>query len=112
MSDSLEIRFKEDRALRNASLALVKADLAYLKLDLTAKSIGGRVADRLTEGAVDVFEEATQAADDNKGVLITLIAAVGVWFARNPILSLFNDGLDQSEDIETETIPGEDPQQV
>ena len=112
MSDQFETQLKEDRALRNASLALVKADVAHLKGDLDARGVGGRVADRLAEGAFDVLEEATQAADDNKGVLITLIAAIGVWFARNPILDLFSDDPDQEDEATLEDDAGEDPEQV
>ena len=91
MSSRLERQMLEDRALRNAARALVQADVEHLKADLKGKSIGSRVADRMTEGAVDVFEEAVEVAEDNKGVLATLIAAVVLWFTRNPIMSLFDD---------------------
>jgi len=91
MSSRLERQLLEDRALRDAARALVQADVENLKADLKGKSIGSRVADRMTEGAVDVFEEAVDVAEDNKGVLATLIAAVVLWFARNPIMSLFDD---------------------
>ena len=92
----LERQLREDKALRDAALALVRADLAHLRGDFGAKSIGARFVDRMTEGAVDVFEEAVEVADDHKGVLATLLAAVVLWFARNPILSLFETG-DESE---------------
>lgn len=77
-----------DRELRNGALALVKADIANVKQDLSTKGIKDRVTHRMTDGAVDLFEDATEMADNNRGALAALLAAVGIWFARNPILSL------------------------
>lgn len=80
-------RMLEDRHLRNSARTLVDADIRNLKSDLSRKSIGERTADRVREGALDLYEEAVEVADDNKGALSALLAAVIVWFARNPILS-------------------------
>ena len=91
MGQDPEARMREDRLLRDAALALVKADISHLKADYSAQGIGTRFANRMAEGATEVFEEAVDVADDNKGVLATLIAAVVLWFARNPIMSLFDD---------------------
>ncbi|RXZ66208.1 hypothetical protein [Pelagerythrobacter rhizovicinus] len=99
MSD-LERKMIEGRALRDAALALVKADLAHLRVDLTAKGIGARVMDRVTEGANDVLDEATEVAENNRGVLLTLLAAVVLWLARNPLLSLFDEDDEQDEESE------------
>lgn len=95
----ISIRMREDRALRDASLALVKADIAHLRSNLSGKSLGERFVDRVSEGAVDVFEEAVDVAENHRGVLATLVAAIFVWFARNPIMSLF---------VEEENDEGED----
>ncbi len=92
MSDNLEFQLIEDRMVRNAAKAVLRADIAHIKADLRGKGLGARVGDRVTEGAVDVLEQATALADDNKGVLATLVAAVVIWFARNPILDLFDAG--------------------
>ncbi len=105
MSEELARRMKEDRRLRNAALALVKADVAQLRTELSAKKLGSRVIDRVSEGAVDVFEEAVDVAGSNRAVLGTLIAAILVWFARNPIMELFSD------DANTEPDPGESPEE-
>ncbi len=104
MSRHLERQMTEDRALRNAARTLVQADVDHLKADLKVKGVASRFADRMTEGAVDVFEEAVEVAEDKKGVLATLIAAVVIWFARNPIMSLFDDRDDSEhgEDLNTE----------
>ena len=92
MSRYLEQKLREDRSLRTAALALVKADISHLKNDVGAKGVGARLATRMSDGAKDVLEEATDVADNNRGALAALIAAVVLWFARNPILSLLDDG--------------------
>ena len=86
-----ETRLREDRILRNAALELVKADIDHIKQDYSAKSVGSRLATRMSDGAADVYEEAVETAADNRGVLIALIAAVVLWFARNPILALLSN---------------------
>ena len=78
-------RLREDRQLRNAALALVAADIRNLRADLSFKGIGERAVDRLTEGASEVYDEAIEVAADNKGALAAIVAALLLWFARNPI---------------------------
>lgn len=90
-------QLREDRAMRDAARELVKTDIAYLKGEFGSKSIGARVADRVTDGATDLYEEAAELASDNKGILIALLAAVGLWFARNPLMELFLDPEDDPE---------------
>ena len=91
MSRHLEQQMREDRNLRDAALALVKADISHLKNDVGAKGVASRLATRMSDGAADVFDEAVEVADNNKGALTALIAAVILWFARNPIMELFSD---------------------
>lgn len=107
---SSEARLREDRAIRDAARALVKADLAQLKNTFSGKSLAQRVTDRVSEGAQDVFEEAVEVADNNRGVLATLLAAVVLWFAHNPIMSLLEDeeGLDDDLPDEGEEL-AQDP---
>lgn len=88
MSDPLR-KMIEDRALRDAAMALVKADIAHLRNDLTTKGIGARLMDRVADGANDVLEEAVDVAENHRGVLITLVAAIVLWLSRNPIIALF-----------------------
>ena len=85
----------EDRHLRDAARALVEADLANLRADLSVKSIGERAVDRITEGASVVYEEAMEVAADHKGALAAIVAALLLWFARHPILeALFGENED------------------
>lgn len=100
MSD-LRIRMLEDRHLRNSAKLLVEADIAHIKGNLAERGLGARAADRIAEGASEVYDEAVEVAADNKGALAALVAALVLWFARNPILdALFasDDGADGDDD--------------
>ncbi|MFN6933922.1 MAG: hypothetical protein ACK4NZ_02090 [Tsuneonella sp.] len=91
MSEALERQLREDRALRNAARALFDADIAHLKASLSGKSISSRIVDRIGEGASEVLDEAMEVADNHKGVIATLIAAIVLWFARHPIIDLLTE---------------------
>ena len=93
-------RMLEDRYLRDSARALVEADVEHVKTDLARKGLAARTFDTVKDGAIDLYEDAVDAAEDNKGALAALVAAVVVWFARNPLLDLFGlgEGDDASED--------------
>jgi hypothetical protein len=91
MSAQLEKAMLEDRMLRDAARALVDADVANLKANYAARGIGDRIKSRLEDGAAVVLEEAVAVADDNKGVIATLVAAIGLWFARQPIMDAISE---------------------
>lgn len=80
------LQMLEDRHLRNSARQLVKADIEHLKADLNRRSLPERAVDRIAEGASDVYDEAVEVAADNKGALAAILAALALWFARNPIL--------------------------
>lgn len=97
-------QFEEDRALRDAARKVLDADLAHLKDGLAEQGIAGRVkaqvmgriSNRISEGARDVFDQAKEKASDHRGVLAALIGAIILWFAREPLLQFL--GLDTDED--------------
>jgi len=94
-------KMMEDRRLRDSARALVDADIENLKSDLATRGPGARIADRIAEGASDVYDEALDVARDHKGALAAIGAAGVLWFARNPVLkALF--GEDWVEDNETD----------
>ena len=95
---ALEQRLAEDKALRDAALALFKADLALVRADLDERGVGGRIADRVGESTMDMLDEAVDYAEDNKGKLAAAIAAVIVWFGRGPILAAIGGLLGDDED--------------
>lgn len=104
MSDPLR-KMIEDRALRDAAMALVKADIAHLRNDLTTKGVGARLMDRVAEGANDVLDEAVDVAENHRGVLITLVAALVLWLSRNPIIALLTG--EEPDDDEAEEPEGD-----
>ena len=96
MTDRQQLR--EDRALRDAARALVHADIAHLKRDLKTRGLGDRLFGTMGDGAKDVLEKASEAADNNRGVLAALTGAMVLWFARNPLLDLiFGTAEDEEE---------------
>ncbi|RJX66914.1 hypothetical protein D6858_11205 [Tsuneonella suprasediminis] len=100
MSGSIDDRMFQDRIMRDAAKAVVMTDIANIKADLAARSVGDRVADRISDSALGVFEEAIEVADNNKGALAALLGAIALWFARNPIVALFvgeEDGDNEDE---------------
>ena len=106
MTDRLA-RMLEDKYLRDSARALVEADIELLKTDVSQKTLATRAMERAREGAAELYEEAIDIADDNKGALAALLAAVVLWFARNPILEMLgfvsdHDGADRADDDDAE----------
>ncbi|MFA6219901.1 MAG: hypothetical protein WC692_09015 [Erythrobacter sp.] len=101
--NGLRARMIADRHLRDSARTLVVADVENLKAGYARKGLAERAIDRVREGAVDIYEEAIEVADDNRGALAALVAAIVVWFARNPILSLFGLGEEDEQEQDDET---------
>lgn len=95
------LRMLEDRYLRDSARALVEADVEHLKADFAHKGVAERAFDRIREGAGDLYDEAVDAAEDNKGALAAMIAAILVWLARNPILEMLGlSGDEEGEELD------------
>lgn len=94
----LASQLTEDRALRDAALALFKADLRFIRHDLQQRGIGERVADRLGDSAKEFVDDAVDYAGDHKSVVTAGIAAVILWFARGPILNAIGELFDSEDD--------------
>ena len=101
------LRMLEDRYLRDSARALVEADVEHLKADFAHKGVAERAFDRVREGAGDLYDEAVDAAEDNKGALAALIAAIVVWFARNPIRELLGFATEDHGEADTADAPSE-----
>jgi hypothetical protein len=93
-------RLAEDKALRDAALALFKADLTMVRADLNERGLGPRIADRVGESTMDMLDDAVDYAEDNKGKVAAGIAAVVLWFARGPILDALGRLIGSDEDGE------------
>lgn len=75
------------RAARDAARATFDAQLLRLRGDPAARSIGGRVADRLSSDAHAAFDQALDVATESKGIIAGTIAALTLWFLRHPIIA-------------------------
>lgn len=95
---TLEQRLAEDRALRDAALALFKADLAFIRTDIREKGVGARLADRLGEGTLEIVDDAVDYAEANSGKVAAGAMAVILWFARGPIMDLASKWLGSDGD--------------
>ncbi len=90
----------EDRATRDAALALFKADLAMVRADLAAKGVGARIVSRIGEGAAETLDEVVDYAEDNKGKVAAALAALVLWFARGPIVDWIERLVGDEDDAE------------
>jgi len=100
----LEHDLREDRALRNAAKKLVKADFAFLKGDMAAKGIGGRIADRAKDGAADIAENTADYANENRvkvgtGIAVAALAFAG-WIFRDRLSDAIYDLVHQKGTVE------------
>lgn len=80
--------FKQDRALRDAALAVLVADIEHARVSLSGKAVAARVVGTIGDGAKDAFELAKGHADDNRGFIAALIAVLALWLARVPLLEI------------------------
>ncbi|NCP17856.1 MAG: hypothetical protein GW855_01695 [Erythrobacter sp.] len=73
----------EDRALRDAALALVKGDIAHLRGDIEEKGIVARIASSAALGTADIVEEGVELVEKHKpasyGVGAVLALVLGWW---------------------------------
>lgn len=98
----LSRQLAEDRALRDAALALFKTDLQFIQTDLRQRGLGERMVDRLGEGAKEFLDDAVDYAGSHKSVVTAGLAAVVLWFARGPILRSLEDLAGIEEEPEPE----------
>lgn len=97
---------EEDRLARDAAKAIALADFQRVKADLSARGVGGRIADAVSEEASELSEEVIQLAEENKAVVGGVIAALILWLARGPIGQLLGWDEDEERDSpERETAP-------
>lgn len=82
-----ESRLAEDRALRDAALAVFRTDLKFIREDLASRGLGERVTARLGDATMDMIDDAVDYAEANKGQVAAAIAAAVLWFARAPLLA-------------------------
>ncbi|NIJ60945.1 hypothetical protein [Qipengyuania flava] len=92
------LRMLEDKHLRDSARALVEADVEHIKADFANKGMAKRALFRLRENAGELYDEALDVANSNKGAVAAVFAALVVWFARNPILDMVGLGIEQDDE--------------
>ncbi len=80
-------RLHEARAARDSARAAFDSRLDQVKDDLAARSVGGRIADKLGEEVKAALDQALDVAKESKGIIAGTVAALALWSLRNPIIS-------------------------
>lgn len=91
-------QMRADLALRDRARAAMMHNLEQVKSDWSGSSIKDRTVSSLRSSAGGMLDEATDLASAHKGALAAFVAAIAVWLARHPILSLL--GLGRADDEE------------
>jgi hypothetical protein len=87
---SITEKLKIDRAARDAAKGALGTRLAQVREDLHARSIGGRIADKVTADATDAAIEVADVARSNKPIVAGTVAALIAWIFRHHIARLVN----------------------
>lgn len=103
---ALEKQVLAEKASRNAVRCGFDARLAQVKADVEARSVPGRVADKVGTQAKSAIDEALAVAQENKLVIGGTIAALVVWLFRNTLFDLLLGLLASEADNEGEAEDG------
>jgi hypothetical protein len=87
---SITEKLKIDRAARDVAKDALDTRLAQVREDLHARSIGGRIADKVTADATEAAIEVADVARSNKPVIVGTLAALIAWISRHRIARLAN----------------------
>lgn len=82
-----ELRLEDARDRRDSAKARFDARLGIVRADVEARGVGGRIADKIGEEARDAMEETLAVARESKGIIAGTLAALAIWFLRNPIIA-------------------------
>ena len=95
------------RAARDAAKATWEARLAQVRADVDARGVGGRIADRVSEQAVETLDQAIDIAAQNRGVIAGTVVALALLILRHPIIGWI-DALLGPEQTPEQTVEQED----
>jgi hypothetical protein len=97
-----------DRASRDAAKDALASRLDQVREDLETRSIGGRIADKVTSNAAEAAGEAVDVVRANKSVVAGTVLAIIVWIFRHPLLALFHRTDEETDEEGAEGTSGED----
>lgn len=86
------------RTRRNSVRNDFDTRLMQVRTDLEARGVGGRIADRVSEEARETFDEAVDVAAESKTIIAGTIAALVLWFMRNPIMAMLENLVGTEDD--------------
>lgn len=86
-----EDRLIQDRSLRRSARALFDTRLAQVKVDLAARSIGGRVKAKAKGEAFKALDTGLDVAKESKGIIAATAGILLVWVLRASLLKLGKD---------------------
>ncbi len=105
-----EDRLAQDRALRRAARGLFDRRIGQVKADLSARGVGGRIADSVTDKVIDVVDNGMAVARASKGIIAATAGALALWWFRKPIIAKWRE-LNPQSDVQGDadnTPPGPD----
>jgi len=79
------------RAARDGARNRFDGELEQVKSDVELHSIGARIAGKVQADAKAAGVYALDVMEDNKGVIGGTVAALGLWFFREPITEWIED---------------------
>lgn len=77
-----------DREARDAAKARFDGHMNAFKADMAERGIGGRVADEALDQVKLMFDEAVAVVEEHPAAVGGTLAALTLWFLRNPVVSL------------------------
>lgn len=92
----LALQLEADRAARDVARAAFDARYGAIKADMEERGLAGRVLDETMEKARGALDEAVDVAESHPGVIGGTIAALALWFLRNPIIAWIEELLGPS----------------
>ena len=82
-------KLADDRAARNTARMALNNRLEQVRVDLDARGIGGRIADKVAADATDAAIEVADVARSNKPVIAGTLVALVAWTFRHRVAALF-----------------------
>jgi hypothetical protein len=73
------------RAVRDSARARFNAGIEQVRTDIEVRGVGSRIAGKLESDAKAAGIYALDVVRDNKGIVGGTVAALGIWFFREPI---------------------------
>jgi hypothetical protein len=90
----LALQLETDRATRDAARAAFDARYGAIKADMEERGLAGRILDETMEQARSALDEAVDVAEGHPAVIGGTIAALVLWFLRNPVIAWIGGRLD------------------